>query len=40
MNLKEILWEDVDWINQVLDRDQWRVFVNTMVNPIIMNLPV
>jgi ribosome biogenesis protein Nip4 len=32
MDLREIGWEDVDWIHLVQDRDQWRVVVNTVMN--------
>jgi hypothetical protein len=30
MDLKEIVWVTVDWI--LLSRDQWRDFVNTVMN--------
>jgi hypothetical protein len=29
MDLREIEWDGVDWIDMAQDRDQWRVFVNT-----------
>jgi hypothetical protein len=32
MNLREIGWEDVDWIHLAEDRDQWRALVNTVMN--------
>jgi hypothetical protein len=32
MNLREIGWGDVDWIDLVLCRDQWRALVNTVMN--------
>jgi hypothetical protein len=32
MDLREILWEGVDWIHLVQDRDQWRALVNTVMN--------
>jgi hypothetical protein len=32
MGLRELGWEGVDWINLALDRDQWRVLVNTLMN--------
>jgi len=30
--LRRIGWEGVDWIHPVQDRDQWWVFVNTLMN--------
>jgi hypothetical protein len=30
MDMKEIGWKGVDWIH--LDRDQWPVVVNTVMN--------
>jgi hypothetical protein len=32
MDLREIGWEDVDWMHVVQDRDQWRTLVNTVMN--------
>jgi hypothetical protein len=32
MDLKEIEWEGVDWINRAQDRDKWRAVVNTVMN--------
>jgi hypothetical protein len=32
MNLREILWGGMDWIDLAQDRDQWRVLVNTVTN--------
>jgi hypothetical protein len=32
MNLGKIGWESVDWIHLAQGRDQWRVFVNTVMN--------
>jgi len=32
MDLREIGWEDVDWIHLAQDRDQWRALVNTKMN--------
>jgi hypothetical protein len=32
MDLREIRSEGVNWIHLVQDRDQWRVFVNTVMN--------
>jgi hypothetical protein len=31
MDLKEIWWEGVDWIQLAQDRDQWRAVVNTVM---------
>jgi hypothetical protein len=30
MDLKEMVWEDADWINLAQDRDQWQALVNTV----------
>jgi hypothetical protein len=32
MDLREIGWGGMDWINLVQDRDQWRALVNTVMN--------
>jgi hypothetical protein len=32
MDLREIGWDCIDWIDLVQDRDQWRALVNTMLN--------
>jgi hypothetical protein len=32
MDLREIGWEDVDWIHLAQDTDQWWVVVNTVMN--------
>jgi hypothetical protein len=32
MDLREIGWDDVDWITIVQDRDQCRAIVNTVSN--------
>jgi hypothetical protein len=32
MNLREIGWGGMDWINLAEDRDQWMALVNTIVN--------
>jgi hypothetical protein len=29
MDLREIGWNDMDWIDLAQDRDQWRALVNT-----------
>ena len=32
MDLKEVGWEDVDWIHLPQDRGKWRALVNTVIN--------
>jgi hypothetical protein len=32
MDLREIGWYDVDWIDAAQDRDQWRALVYTVMN--------
>jgi hypothetical protein len=32
MDLTEMGWSGVDWINLAQDRDQWRALVNTVIN--------
>jgi hypothetical protein len=32
MDLREIGWDDVDWIDMAQDRNQWRGLVNTVLN--------
>jgi hypothetical protein len=32
MDLREIGFEDVDWIDLAEDRDMWRTLVNTVIN--------
>jgi hypothetical protein len=32
MGLGEIKWDGVNWIDLAQDRDQWRTFVNTVMN--------
>jgi hypothetical protein len=32
MNLREIGWNGLDWIDLAQDRDQWKVIVNTLMN--------
>jgi hypothetical protein len=32
MDLREIGWDGMDWIDLAEDRDQWRVLVYTVIN--------
>jgi hypothetical protein len=32
MDLREIVWDGVDWMDMAQDRDQWRALVNTVLN--------
>jgi hypothetical protein len=32
MDLREIGWDGVDWIDMAQDKDQWRDLVNTVLN--------
>jgi hypothetical protein len=32
MDLREIGWDGMDWIDLAQDRDQWRALVNTVMN--------
>jgi hypothetical protein len=32
MDLREIGWDGVDWIDMAQDRDQWRALVSTIMN--------
>jgi hypothetical protein len=32
MDLTEIGWDAVDWMDMAQDRDQWRALVNTVLN--------
>jgi hypothetical protein len=32
MDLREIGWDGMDWIDLAQDRDQWRVLVNMVMN--------
>jgi hypothetical protein len=32
INLGEIGWNGVDWIDMAQDRDQWMALVNTVLN--------
>jgi hypothetical protein len=32
MDLREIGWDGVDWVDLVQDRDQWRALVNMVMS--------
>jgi hypothetical protein len=32
MELREIGWDSMDWIDLAQDRDQWRALVNAVMN--------
>jgi hypothetical protein len=32
MDLREMGWDGMDWIDLAKDRDQWMAFVNTVMN--------
>jgi hypothetical protein len=32
MELRDIGWDGMDWIDVAEDRDQWRALVNTVLN--------
>jgi hypothetical protein len=32
IDLREIGWDGMDWLNLAQDRDQWRALVNTVMN--------
>jgi predicted nucleotidyltransferase len=36
MDLREIEWEDVDWMHLTQDRDQWRAVMNTVMNFLVL----
>jgi hypothetical protein len=36
MDLREIGWEDVEWIQLAQDRGQWRAVVNAVMNPRVL----
>jgi hypothetical protein len=35
MDLRDIEWCDMDWIDLAMDRDQWRALVNTVMNLLV-----
>jgi hypothetical protein len=32
MDLREVVWSGMDWINLVQDTDEWLVLLNTVMN--------
>jgi hypothetical protein len=32
MDLREVEWDDMDWIDLEKDRDRWRAYVNAVMN--------
>jgi hypothetical protein len=32
IDLREMRWDGMDWIDLAQDREQWRALVNTMMN--------
>jgi hypothetical protein len=32
MDLREVEWDIMDWINLAQDRDQWRALMNTVMD--------
>jgi hypothetical protein len=32
MDLREVGWDGMDWIDLTQDRDQWRALINTVIN--------
>jgi hypothetical protein len=35
MDIREIGWDGVDWIDVPQDRDRWRALVNTVMNLLV-----
>jgi hypothetical protein len=35
MDLRDIGWNGMEWINLTLDRDYWRTFMNTVMNLLV-----
>jgi hypothetical protein len=40
IGLREIGWDDIDWIDLAQDRGQWRALVNTVMNHILSFISV
>jgi hypothetical protein len=39
MDLRDIGWDGVDWMELAQDRDQWRALVNTVMNLGFLKIP-
>jgi hypothetical protein len=39
IDLTEIGWDGMDWIDLAQDRDQWRALVNTVMNLRVPEIP-
>jgi hypothetical protein len=37
MDLQEVGWRVMDWIDLARDRDRWRALVNAVMNIIVVN---
>jgi hypothetical protein len=35
IDLREIKWYGMDWVDLAQDREQWRAFVNTVMNLLV-----
>jgi len=35
MDLREIVWEGVDWTHVAQDERQWRALVNMVISPLV-----
>jgi hypothetical protein len=35
MDLQEVRWEDMDWIEMAQDRDRWQELVNSVMNLLV-----
>jgi hypothetical protein len=39
IDLREVGWDGMDWIDLVQDRDKWRALVNTVMNLRVLQNP-
>jgi hypothetical protein len=35
MNLRELGWDGMDWVGVAQDKEQWRAFVNSVMNLLV-----